>query len=86
MADEFNYGNAWYFPHSAFAIYTIDGKLFKNVKRLFTDDETPEVVALPVGSYMIVARSEKDGISACPLSSRRASGRVSTWISEKRAH
>jgi len=67
MAGEFNDGNAWYFPRSAFAIYTIDGKLFKNVKRLFTDDKTPEVVALPVGSYMIVARSEKDGYVSLPV-------------------
>jgi hypothetical protein len=67
MVDEFNDGRAWYFPHSAFAVYTIDGKLFKNIKRLFTDDETPEVVALPVGSYMIVARSEKDARISLPV-------------------
>ena len=67
-ADEFNDGNAWYFPHSAFAIYTIDGKLFKNVKsQYFTDDEIPEVVALPVGSYIVVARSEKDGYIRLPV-------------------
>jgi len=67
-ADEFNDGNAWYFPHSAFAIYTIDGKLFKNVKSYFTYDEIPEVlVALPVGSYMIVARSEKNQFIRLPV-------------------
>jgi hypothetical protein len=65
-ADEFN--DAWYFPHSAFAIYTIDGKLFKNVKSHFTYDEIPEVlVALPVGSYIVVARSEKDGYIRLPV-------------------
>lgn len=67
-ADEFNDGDAWYFPHSAFAIYTIDGKLFKNVKsQHFTDEEIPEVVALPVGSYIVVARSEKDGYIRLPV-------------------
>jgi hypothetical protein len=67
-ADEFNDGNAWYFPHSALAIYTIDGKLFKNVKSHFTYDEIPEVlVALPVGSYIVVARSEKDGYIRLPV-------------------
>jgi hypothetical protein len=67
-ADEFNDGNAWYFPHSAFAIYTIDGKLFKKVKSYFTYDEIPEVlVALPVGSYMVVARSEKDQSIRLPI-------------------
>lgn len=66
-ADEFNDGSTWYFPHSAFAIYTIDGKLFKDVNSRFTYDEIPEVVALPVGSYMIVARSEKDRSIRLPV-------------------
>jgi hypothetical protein len=65
--DEFNDGNAWYFPHSFYAIYTVDGKLVKNVKSRFTDDATPEVVALPVGSYIVVARSEKDGYIRLPV-------------------
>src|SRR5207249_6656185 len=30
--DKFNDGDAWYFPHSSYAIYTIGGKLFKKVK------------------------------------------------------
>ena len=61
-ADEFNDGNAWYFPQNLFAIYTIDGKLFKNVKNhRSADDEVPEVVALPVGTYTVVARSQRDG-------------------------
>jgi hypothetical protein len=60
--DKFNDGDAWYFPHSSYAIYTIDGKLFKNVKNhRSADDEVPEVVALPVGTYTVVARSERDG-------------------------
>src|SRR5438309_6166050 len=61
--DKFNDGDAWYFPHSSYAIYTIDGKLFKNVKnQRFPADEIPEVVALPVGTYAVVARSERDGL------------------------
>lgn len=60
--DEFNDGDALYFPHSSYAIYTIDGKLFKKVKnQRFPADEIPEVVALPVGTYAVVARSERDG-------------------------
>ncbi len=52
--DKFNDGDAWYFPHSSYAIYTIDGKLFKNVKNhRFANDEVPEVVALPVGTYTV---------------------------------
>ena len=67
-ADEFNDGNAWYFPQNLFAIYTIDGKLFRNVTSQYsTDEDTPEVLALPVGSYMVVARSEKDGYIRLPV-------------------
>jgi len=34
----------------------------KNVKNhRSADDEVPEVVALPVGTYTVVARSERDG-------------------------
>ena len=67
-ADESYDGNAWYFPQNLFAIYTIDGNLFKNVtSQLSTDEEIPEVVALPVGSYIVVARSEKDGYIRLPV-------------------
>ena len=60
--DKFNDGDAWYFPHSSYAIYTIDGKLFKNVKNhRFANDEVPEAVALPVGTYTVVGRAERDG-------------------------
>jgi hypothetical protein len=60
--DKFKDGDAWYFPHSSYAIYTIDGKLFKNVKNhRSADDEVTEVVALPVGTYTVVARSERNG-------------------------
>jgi len=62
-ADKFKDGDAWYFPHSSYLIYTIDGKLFKNVKNHRSgDDEVPEVVALSAGTYTVVARSERDGI------------------------
>ena len=67
-ADEFNEGNAWYFPQNLFDIYTIDGKLFKNVtSQLSVDEEIPEVVRLPVGFYMVVARSEKNGYIRLPV-------------------
>ena len=60
--NEFNDGDALYFPHSSYAIYTIEGKPFKNVKnQRFPADEIPEVVALPVGTYAVVARSERNG-------------------------
>ena len=60
--DEFNDGSAWYFPRGFYSIYTIGGKLFKNVTNQRSPaDEIPEVVALPVGTYAVVARSARDG-------------------------
>jgi hypothetical protein len=62
VTDEFSDGAAWYFPRSSFVIYTIDGKLFKDVtSQRFADDLIPEVVALPAGTYTVVARSKRDG-------------------------
>jgi hypothetical protein len=55
-------GEVPYYPHSSYAIYTTDGKLFKNVENhISSTDEIPEVVILPVGSYVIEARSESEG-------------------------
>ena len=72
--DEFKDGDARYFPHSSYAVYTTDGKLLKNVENHNSStDEIPEIVALPVGSYT----------SVCRLLSRRVSGRSWIWISGK---
>jgi hypothetical protein len=66
--DEFNDGDAWYFPHSSYAIYTIEGKFFKNVENhISRSDEIPEVVMLPIGAYMVEARSEQDGYVRIPV-------------------
>ena len=55
-------GDTRYFSHSSYVIYTIDGRPFKNVKNHFSaDDEIPELVSSPVGSYRVVARSEGGG-------------------------
>jgi hypothetical protein len=67
-SDEVRDGEVRYFPHTSYVIYTIDGKLFKNVKNhRSADDEIPELVALPVGSYTVVARSLKDGSVRMPV-------------------
>jgi hypothetical protein len=61
-SDEVRDGDTRYFPHTSYVIYTIDGKLFKNVtNHRSADDETPELVSLPVGSYRVVARSLTGG-------------------------
>ena len=60
--DPFDDGDVLYYAHSSYAIYTTDGKLFKNVENhISRSDEIPDTVTLPVGSYLIEARSEKDG-------------------------
>ena len=60
--DRFNDGDARYFPHSSYAIYKIDGRLYENVRNhRSADDEVPEVVALHVGTYTVVARAERGG-------------------------
>ena len=60
--DEFDDGGLTYHAHSSYTVYTTDGKVFKNVENhISRSDEMPEVVALPAGSYTVVARSEKDG-------------------------
>ena len=60
--DEFDDGGVSYYAHSSYAIYTSDGKLFKNIaNHISRSDDIPEVVALPVGSYTVEARSESQG-------------------------
>jgi hypothetical protein len=65
---EFKDGAARYFPHSSYAIYTTDGKVFKNVENhISPTDENPEIVALPVGSYVIAAQAERHGYVRVPV-------------------
>ena len=61
VSDEFNDGA--YYAHSSYAIYSIDGRLFKRVENNIsrTDEIIPWEVALPVGSHTVVARSARDG-------------------------
>ena len=66
--DEFNDGGTLYYAHGAYAIYTLDGKLFKNVaNHISRSDELPETVSLPVGSYTVMPRSETDGYVSVPV-------------------
>jgi hypothetical protein len=66
--DQFDDGGLLYYAHSSYAIYTIDGKLFKSVENhMSRSDEIPEIVSLPVGTYIVVARSEKAGYVPVPV-------------------
>jgi len=61
VSDEFNDGA--YYTHSSYDIYSTHGTLFKrveiNISR--TDEIIPWEVALPIGSYTVVARSARGG-------------------------
>jgi len=66
--EQFNDGGLSYYAHSSYAIRTIDGKLFKRVENhISPSDELPEIVSLPVGSYIVEARSEKNGYVRIPI-------------------
>jgi hypothetical protein len=65
---ELNEYGAWYFPHNFYSIYTTDGKLFRNVmSQPSADEDIPDVVALPIGSYLIVGRSENNKQVRLPI-------------------
>ncbi len=66
--DRFDDGGTFYYPHSSYSIYTTDGKFFKNVENhISRSDEIPALVALPVGSYTILLRSENRGYIRLPI-------------------
>jgi hypothetical protein len=55
-------GGLEYYAHSSYAVYTADGRPFKRVENhLSATDETPDMVSLPIGSYVVEAQSEKNG-------------------------
>jgi hypothetical protein len=85
--DAFDDGDVPYYAHSSYAIYTTNGNLFKNVENhISNSDEIPEVVTLPVGSYVIEARSGGRATSECASLSRPAGKQSSTWIRETTIH
>lgn len=66
--DPFDDGGVPYYAHSAYSIYTADGKFFKHVENhISLSDEVPSLVTLPAGSYTIEARSENRGYVRVPI-------------------
>jgi hypothetical protein len=66
--DPFDDGEVLYYAHSAYAIYTADGRLFKHVENhISLSDEVPSLVTLPTGSYTIEARSESHRYVRVPI-------------------
>lgn len=57
-----------YYSHSSYAIYTTDGQLFKRVENHRSrNDQSPELVPLPAGSYLVIARSDRNGDVSIPV-------------------
>jgi hypothetical protein len=66
--DESHDGGLGYYSHSSYAIYTSDGQLFKRVENHRSrNDQSPELVPLPAGSYLVIARSDRDGDVSIPV-------------------
>ena len=60
--DEFDDGGTSYYAHSSYVVYTDQGKRLKTVENhISQSDETPDLVALPAGTYVVEARSETRG-------------------------
>jgi hypothetical protein len=61
VSDEFNDGA--YYAHSSYDIYSNRWALFKRIENNIsrTDELIPWEVALPIGSYTVVARSARGG-------------------------
>ena len=61
VMDRFDDDDVVYYEYSSYAIYTINGKLFRHVEnRVSSSDQIPKAVTLPAGSYVIEARSATD--------------------------
>jgi hypothetical protein len=66
--DEFHDGGLAHYSHSSYGIYTPDGQLFKRVENHRSrNDESPELVPLPAGSYVVIARSNRHGDVGIPV-------------------
>ena len=60
--DDFDDGGVLYYAPSYYVIYTTTGKPVRGVEnQISRSDEIPQIVTLPVGSYIVEARSEKVG-------------------------
>jgi hypothetical protein len=66
--DEVSDGDSAFNPHSSYVIYTIDGKVLRNVENhISRTDELPELVKLAAGSYTLEARSANHGYVRVPV-------------------
>jgi len=65
---EYNDGNLMYYPHTRYSILNTNGSRYKWVdNHVAENDESPQVVAIPVGTYYVLAQSEQDGLVRVPV-------------------
>ena len=63
-----NDGNIPYFPHSSYTVHAPDGTQVKGVQNhIGMEDEIPTVVALPSGTYNVIAQSAAFGRVIVPV-------------------
>jgi hypothetical protein len=68
VMDRFDDDDVVYYEYSSYAIYTINGRLFRHVEnRVSSSKQIPEAVTLPAGSYVIEARSATDVYVRVPV-------------------
>lgn len=65
---EYNNGGLMYYPHTAYSIQKEHGVFYKRVEnRENPVDEKPQLVALPAGTYHVLARSDREGMVRVPV-------------------
>jgi hypothetical protein len=63
-----NDGGTFYYPHSAYRIYELNGNFVRFVRNhAGTTDQRPEPVGLSAGDYYIIAKSEGCGVVKLPI-------------------
>jgi hypothetical protein len=68
VMDRFDDDDVVYYEYSSYAIYTINGKLFRHVEnRVSSSDQIPEAVTFPAGFYVVEARTATDVYVRVPV-------------------
>jgi len=62
-AEDLDFREVHYYPHTNYAVYSEDGKTVKKVRNAIgVHDEDPALVEMPAGTYTVLAESERYGM------------------------
>lgn len=79
---EHNDADVFRYPHTSYKLYRANGRFIRTVdNHISTNDEIPETVSLPAGSYFILAESETHGHVKVPI---RIAARRTTVVNLER--